>query len=563
MSKYNKPLIYIILNIFLLTSVFAATPLSKQSTQPITIKILGVNDFHGQLTSGRKVNNRPVGSAAVLASYLKQGKPKLADNTLLAFSGDQVGASPPASGLLNHEPSILFFNTLANQHCRPTHRLDPKCNVVATVGNHEFDRGQQAMFDLINGTNKPPTKNWIPLATYRGASFPYISANIVNTETGKPLFQPYVIKQIKGVKIAFIGAVLKDAPSVIFPKNIEGITFLDEADAINRYIPEVKAAGANVIVVIIHQGGDQVPYEGPTREEATDVTGPIVSIVNRLDDNVDVVMGAHYHLFINAYLPNQHGKKILVTEASCYSSAYAEVTLSLDGNNQKLLNSSARIITTYADDSYGKTPDPIAANLVKLAEDAVESDVAVQIGTLQNDLFKKGNDAGESNLGNLIADGYRVMLKADIGLLNPGSIRADLYAGKVTWGNLNAVQPFGNTAGILHLTGQDIYDLLEQQWNPTKAIILQLSGLTYTYDLNKPFGSRIVAIFHGNEILQKDKLYSIATNEFFAAGGDGFTVMQRGKFIPIEDTDLQVMINYIKSLPQPFTSVIDGRIKKV
>lgn len=558
LQNLNKLYAIVFLQLWLL-----ALPAFAQSNQPVTVKILGINDFHGQIVTGRKVNGRPVGGAAAMASYLKQGKRELANDTIVAFSGDQVGASSPVSGLLNHESSILFFNTLGNSQCRATDRFNAKCNIVATFGNHEFDQGQQALLDLINGTNKQPTKNWIPLKTYPGSSFPYISANIVSTATGKPLFKPYVIKEINGAKIGFIGAILKATHEVALPKNIEGLTFLDEAEAINRYVPEIKAAGADAIVVIIHQGGDQLSYEGQTRPDATDVVGPIVSIVNQLDDNVDVVMGAHYHLFINAYLPNKKGKKILVTEASCYSSAFSEVTLSLDPKKHTVLNKSARVITTYADQWPGNAPDVNVANLVKLAEKAVESDISAEIGVLQQDLSRTGNEAGETTLGNLFADAYKVRLNADFGMLNPGSMRADLSAGKVAWGHVYAVQPFGNTVGTVKLKGQDIYDLLEQQWTPIKTIMLQISGLTYTYDLNKPIGSRVVSIFKGKEPLVKNKIYSIGTSEFFAGGGDGFTVMQRGKLELAEGSDLDVALQHIRNLPQPFNSVIEGRIKKV
>lgn len=550
--------VFFVLILFSFTTVWALTT----DNEPITIKILGVNDFHGQISTGRKLNNRPVGGAAVLASYLKQGKSEVADNTIVAFSGDLVGASPPASGLLNHEPSILFFNTLGNSHCSTLNRMEAKCNLVATVGNHEFDRGQQTLFDLIYGTKKPPFDNWIPLPVYPGASFPFISANIINKKTGENIFPPYVIKNMNGVKIGFIGAILKDAPSVILPKQIENLEFLDEAIAINHYIPEVKAKGAEVIVVLIHQGGVQTPYEDATRENEKAV-GPITSIIDQLDNNVEVVMAAHVHQFINAYIPNKNGKKILVTEANCYSASFAEVTLSLDKQNHHVLNKSAKIINTYADQVPGTTLDAKATTIVKFAENKIQPIINISIGTLTNDLHKKGNANGESDLGNLLADAYKNILQADFGITNPGAIRADLFAGTVTWGNAYSVQPFANVVGILKLTGQDIYELFEQQWTDGKNSILQISGLNYIYDANKPVGHRIVAIYKNKELLQLDKTYTVATNEFLAGGGDGFTVMQRGTFIPTEDVDLDIFIKHIKSLPQPFSAVIEGRITRI
>ncbi|MHB1947549.1 MAG: bifunctional metallophosphatase/5'-nucleotidase [Gammaproteobacteria bacterium] len=534
----------------------------SEPSQSVLIKILGINDFHGQVTAGRKVGNHPVGSAAVLASYLKESQKQTQDGTIFTMMGDQFGASPPVSALLKDEPTILFLNSLGNSSCTPQNRLDPQCNMVATIGNHEFDKGQKHLFEVIYGRSTPPTDSWIPLSSYPGANFPFISSNIVNTKTGQLIFPPYVIKKIKGISIAFIGAILKDAPSVIMPRNIEGLKFLDEADAINHYIPEIKAQGVDAIVVLIHQGGFQQAYSGAT-QDATKVEGPIVDIVKRLNDNIDLVMAGHTHAFTNAFLENAHGKKILVTEAYSYSTSFAEVTLQIDKIHHRVEKETARIITAFADQAPGTTPDPEVAKLIKYAEVNVQPKVEAVVGTLQHDLTKMTNSAGESNLGHLVADSYKNSLHTDMAFSNPGGLRADLSAGKVTWGDLFSVMPFSNQLVKTELTGKDIYALLEQQWQPTRTNILIISGLSYVYDQQKPAGSHVVAAFCNGQPLVLDKMYTIGTNDFFLNGPDGFTVMKNAKLLDSGDLDIDALVNYVKNLPQPFTSEMDGRIKRL
>lgn len=531
-------------------------------TNPLTIKLLGINDFHGQITTGKKLFNQPVGGAAVLASYLKRAQLGMEDRTVITIMGDLVGASPPASGLLHDEPTILFTNSLGNTYCNTKAPMNPVCNVVATIGNHEFDKGQKAMFDLIYGADKPPTGDWIPLTTYPGANYPYISANIVDTHTQKTLFPPYTIKMVHGIPIAFIGAVLKDAAGSMFPENAKGVTFLDEAQSINQYIPEIKSKGAHIIIVLIHEGGTQTPYYGDTRDE-TIVKGTINKIVDKLDDDIDVVMAGHTHAFLNAYLPNHNGVKILVTEAQSYSASFAEVSLQVDTTSQKVIHKSARIITTYANRWPGTIPDEPTQKIVQLAENAVAPVVNSVVGNVETPLLRRHNKSGESNLGNLITDAFRTIMDNDIGLTNPHGMRDDITEGVITWGNVYSVLPFGNKIVTVTLTGKEISELLEQQWMGPSPNILQISGLKYTYNSQNPIGHKIINIQHLDKPLIEDKTYTIATTDFLASGSGVFTVMKKAKWVKVGLTEHETLVNYIKQLPQPFSAFIEGRIKRV
>lgn len=543
-------------------------------------KILGFNDFHGHLEAGT-LSGRPVGGAAVLASYLEAAEAQAKDGAIVVHAGDQVGASPPVSALLQDEPSITFLNMLTNKYCgdieheddgndnapKPEHesdpRLNPRCNLVGTLGNHEFDEGVNEMLRLVNGGNHPNgpflEKN------YSGARFPYVSANVVDAKTGKTILPPYVIKRIKGLPVAFIGAVLKETPTIVTPTGVAGVRFLDEADAINSYVPELKKRGVRAIVVLIHQGTYQTSYSGPTHDDPVILNGAIGDIVNRLDDEIDIVVSGHSHTFTNSLMPNLHGKLILVTQAFSYGTAYSDIDVAIDPKSKDIVEKSASIVTTWDDEGPGLTPDKNVANLVAAAAAKVEPLVKRIIGTSTTDILRTENAAGESALGNLIADAQRKAMNTDFAFMNPGGIRADLSAGEVSWGDLFTVQPFNNDLVKMELTGAQIITLLNQQWDGQPfARILKTSGITYTWDANRPVGDRIVSAAKSDgTVLDPAATYTVTVNSFMAAGGDNFTVLVDGTNRVVGPVDLDALVTFIQNLTQPFTYAIEGRIKRL
>lgn len=526
------------------------------------VQILGFNDFHGQLSAGRFVGGRPVGSAAVLAAHLFQEAAAFDGHTFIVHAGDHVGASPPASALLQDEPSIAFLNLLGNAHCSTEHPNHPGCNVIGTLGNHEFDEGVDEMLRLIEGGNHP--EGPFLQAPYRGAAFPYVCANVVDEESGEPILPPYVIRRVEGVPIAFVGAVLKDTPTIVTPTGVAGVRFLDEAAAINAQVAQLKARGVETIIVQIHQGGSQAFYAGETDASESGPTGAIAAIVGQLDSAVDVVVSGHAHSFTNALMPNAAGQPILVTQAFSGGTAYGDIELTIDRRSRDVVERSAAILTTYADDE-NITPDPEVAELVASAEAAVEPFVSVVIGDAASDITRTQTAAGESALGNLIADAQRAAMGTDIAFMNPGGIRTDILAGQVTWGDLFAVQPFGNSLVRMDLTGAQLYAVLEQQWlGQASPRIMQASGLGYTWDAAAPDGSKIVeAHLADGTPIDPAAVYTVTVNSFMAAGGDNFTVFTAGTNQLGGPIDLDALIDHIQSLAQPFTSVIEGRIQQL
>lgn len=546
---------------------------SRWNYDPIVqIKLLGINDFHGQL-SARAVGARPAGGAAVLASYLRAASDSAKDGAIIVHAGDHVGASPPNSALLQDEPAIGVLNQLGNKYCHPVSLFrklpyeiqaysQPRCNIVGTFGNHEFDDGIDEALRLVYGGNHKNgpfiEKRW------QGARFPYISANVINESTGRSVLPPHTVKVVDGVRIGFIGAVLKETPTIVTPTGVAGLKFIDEADAINASVKQLQRQGVKTIVVTIHQGLRQTSYEGPTDPTVNNLTGPIVDIVKRLDSEVDVVISGHAHGFTNALIPNNQGKQVLVTQAFSASTAYGDIDLSISRRSSDVVEKSAAVITTWGDAGPGLSPDVKVAELVATADERVAPLVNRVVGTVTTVLTRTESSAGESALGNLIADAQRVTTDADFAFMNPGGIRADLDAGEVTWGDLFTIQPFANDLVSMDLTGAQIKLLLEQQWlGQTSARILKSSGLTYSWDGARPVGDRVTQILGADSVpLDPAATYRVTVNSFIAAGGDNFLVLVQGTNRVIGPVDLAALVEHVQSLPQPFSAAIEGRITR-
>ncbi|SFA40172.1 5'-nucleotidase [Parageobacillus thermantarcticus] len=495
----------------------------------IDVQLLGINDFHGQLDVTRNVGGKAVGRADYLAAYLKQREAEN-KNTLLVHAGDAVGASSPVSALLQDEPTIEFLNKLGFD--------------VGTLGNHEFDEGVDEMLRLIYGG--------IHLTTgyFRGADFPYVSANVVDKKTGKPLLPPYVIKRVNGMPIGFIGVVLSDTPSIVDASGVAGVSFTDEAKAINEAAKQLKRRGVRAIVVLAHN-------PGVSNKDGSNANGEVVDIAKKVDDEVDVIFAGHNHAYLNAEVDGK-----LLVQSYSYGTAFSDVDVKIDPRTKDIVAKKAEIVTTYQD---GIKPDAEIAKLIGKYEEKVAPIVNQVVGTAQTTITSKQNASGESALGNLIADAQRSALKTDFAFMNPGGIRADIEQGEVTWGELYNVQPFGNQLVKMTLTGGQIRKLLNQQWQPNQTRMLQISGLTYTWDASKPIGDKVVDIYLPNGAkLDPNAEYTVAVNSFLADGGDHFTVLTEGKNREAGPVDLDALIAaYIQQLPQPFAARIEGRIQKL
>jgi 5'-nucleotidase len=531
----------------------------------LKVKILGFNDFHGQISAGKTVSSRPVGSAAVMSAYLKAAQAGIENQTLLVHAGDHVGASPASSALLQDEPSIQWLNMLANSACTYADKTNPACNVVGTLGNHEFDEGKSELLRLLNGGNH--VSGPFLEDPYEGARYPLVSANVLDEVTGRPLIAPYVIKRVQGIPIAFVGAVLKATPTIVTPTGVAGLRFLDEADAANGYVAEIKAQGVRTLVLLIHQGGSQSSYTTATNPSLTNsgLNAPaLLDVVTRLDPEFDLVVSGHSHSFTNSFVTTNAGKKVLVTQAFSAGTAYADIDLTIDPVTKDVVSESATIVTTFADVAPGTTPDPAAAALTAAAEARVAPLTSQIVGFASVSYTRDGGTTGEESLGDLIADSQNLAEGTQFAFMNPGGIRADLTvpAGghSISWNDLFTIQPFGNTLVSMNMTGTQLKAVLEQQWQGSSTKMLQISGLGYTWDNDQTQGNRIVELHDSSGTpLEPNASYFITCNNFLATGGDGFSTFTGGTNQVGGPIDLEAMIAYTEShnpLPAPMLNRI-------
>lgn len=492
--------------------------------------------------------------------------------TLLALPGDTVGASPRNTSLLLDEPTILFFNEFGNADCTAgSTATDSRCNVIAVPGNHEFNRGTGEMLRMVRGGNGNTA---IPRVAdpYPGLGADSVCANVVWKENDTPVLPPYVIHYAGGVPVAFIGAVTTETTILELPGNIEDVRFINESEAINRYVAELQGPGIHSFVILLHNGGNQDDeYAGPTRQ-GCNVTGPIVPVVALLDEDVDVVLSAHSHDFTNAYLKNAGGKEVLVTQAYAYGVAYADVDLLIDPETGDIAGKSAAIVPVYADDPAGGGPDPVTGVLIDKVADAVKRMEGDVVAIAASGITREERTAGGSALGELVADSQRDAMDADVAFVaegsSAGSIHAGIAPGNVTWYDLEAVLPadaamardYGEWYSRPHvalreLTGSQIRTILERPWeDPLPQENLSVSGLTYTCDPSRPAGERVTEIRINGSPLDPDRTYSAAMNYYMAYGmGEYAPAWSPGTNVTVGPADIDALVEYIRSGPEKWT----------
>jgi len=509
------------------------------------IQLVTLNDFHGNLEASKYTWDSAAGGGerviqaggidtigAALQAWRKQD-PEL----LLVGAGDLIGASPAISAMWADEPTIGAMNLLGLR--------------ATSVGNHEFDQGRIELLRQQKGGCVSPRADKACKfeGMYQGAQFQYLAANVIDMVTRKPVLPAYKIETAHGVKVAFIGTVLREASESALASGIAGLQFVDEADAINRQLPELRQQGVGVFVVLIHQGGrSKAKFD---QQDCADLKGPITDVVKRLDPSIRLVITGHSH---EGYLCKVDGRA--VTQADMGGHVLSRIKLTVDTQTNSVRDVSARQEVMVP----GTWPaDPALDAYLKKARERSTAALAQPIATLAVPSVKREKDkANESALGDLVADS---MLNAgrpfgaQIALQNPGGIRQDLETAagnRVTLGHAMAVLPFGNSLVAMNLRGAQIVELLEEQWvggRDAKRGLLQVSeGFWYEWDPAQPEGRRIVpgSVKLNGIPLDMDKSYRVVTNNFLAEGGDGFPTFIKGsRRAPTNIRDIDALTTYL------------------
>lgn len=528
----------------------------------VDLQLLALNDFHGNLqppagSSGRvteleadgTTKTIDAGGVEYLASSLRTAR-KGHDRSLTVAAGDLIGASPLLSGLFHDEPTVEAMNKLG---------LD-----VTSVGNHEFDEGKDELLRMQNGGCHPVDGCYQPGQTFPGADYPILSANVVSEKTGRPLLAPYTVKNVKGVRVGFIGVTLKGTPDIVTASGVKGLKFLDEAETVNKYTKILKRQGVNAVVALIHEGGFPVSgnynYNCDAGGPGTGISGPIVDIAKKISPDVDALVTGHTHNSYVCTIPDPAGHPRLVTSASSFGRLYTELDMKYDRRTHDIVRSSVTAANHVVD-----RVQPKAADMTSLIDrwNTLAAPIANRtIGYISADIGRPG--ANETPLGDLIADaqleyGKSLDPTTQLAFMNPGGIRTDLvYAqsgsegnGVVTYAEGFAVQPFSNTVNLVTLTGAQVIAALQQQVSGANAAapkILQISaGLTYTLDLTKTGADRVVAgsVKLNGTPIDPAATYRVAENNFLAGGGDGFPALGQGTNPVVGGDDLGAFASYL------------------
>jgi 5'-nucleotidase len=534
---------------------------------PVDIRLIAINDFHGHLEPPKQAVEKsetdgsrtriPAGGAAYLASAIDSLKADAPNNAVVA-AGDLIGGTPLTSSLFLDEPAIMAMNMVGLE--------------FNAVGNHEFDKGTEELLRMQAGgcekhTPAEPCRIDKP---FPGAKFRMLAANSI--KDGKTLFPAYALKSFGSgknkVTVGFIGMTLEGTGLIVSANRIKGVSFANEAVTANALIPKLKAEGADVIVVLIHEG---VSNPGDFNNPRCDgVTGALLPILDRLDPAVDVVVSGHTHqAYVCDYGLINPAKPFLLTSAGSFGRLVTGIDLKVDPATGKLLSKTARNLVVQSEaftgsrgevplvEAYPKfAPRADVAALVARYRESAKGEANRVIGTLAGPATRDGGVNKDSLLGNLIADAQLAATAgpdnggAQIAFMNPGGLRADVVPGadgNVTFGAAFQAQPFGNMLVTKTFTGRQIRELLETQFSdPNLYRILSPSdGFRFGYDLSKPVGQRLLFATLNGAPLEDGTNYRVTTSDFLGNGGDGFAVLKEGTNPVVGPVDLEAFVAWL------------------
>ncbi|CAI9419167.1 bifunctional metallophosphatase/5'-nucleotidase [Nocardioides sp. T2.26MG-1] len=535
------------------TSTTLVSP-AAHAADPVDIQILGINDFHGRVEQSLSKYDL-FGGAGELAGAVNQLRGEHPD-TVFAAAGDLIGASTFTSFIAQDKPTIDALNAAGLE--------------VSAVGNHEFDKGYD---DLLNRVMAPYNADTNP---YGGAQWQYISANVKVKATGNPAVPESWIKDFGDVQVGFVGAVTEHLGELVSPAGIADLEVTDIVAAANKTADDLKADGADIVVLLVHEGASGTDCATMDDDPASDFG----SIITGVDDNVDAIISGHTHLAYNCKFPvaGWSGRALTerpVVSAGQYGMNLNQLVFSLDPTTQDVLGVEQNLLPLVTNKDGVIAPVyPTDAGVQKIVDDAVgQAEVlgAKPLGEIAAP-FKLArladgttvNRGGESTQGNMVAEVQRWATSspeagsAQLAVMNPGGLRQDLlglnengYPATLTYKQAATAQPFANTLVNMDMTGAQIKTMLEQQWQPegSSRPFLKLGtsdGFTYTYEPAAPAGEHVQQMWLNGEPIRPAVTYSVTANSFLSSGGDNFAVFKEAAtHSDTGKTDLQAMVDYL------------------
>jgi 2',3'-cyclic-nucleotide 2'-phosphodiesterase/3'-nucleotidase len=422
-----------------------------------------------------RTTNRPIGGSPVLAAHIERFRQAHPGAVVLLDGGDAMQGSA-LSNLVRGRSVIEVMNAMGYD--------------AMAVGNHEFDWGRDTLY-----------------ARMRQAKFPMLSANIYYRANGNRVewTKPYTIIERGGVKIGVIGITTTSASYTTLPTNVADLEFRDPVPVLNALIPEVRAKGAQAIVVLAHEGGQQ-------KKDGT-IDGPIAELASGVPD-VDAVFGGHSHTWVSGRVGTTP-----VVISSSNGRAIGTIRLDVDDATGRVNASEPKLESAFSDSI---APDEAVAAIVARYEKSVGPALTRVVATAASDITR---DSPEQPLGCLMADVIRRAGAADIGMQNSGGVRAEIPAGPITTGKVYEVAPFDNLILSMPLTGAQVRKVLEEALAADRT--MQVSGIRYSFDEKRPAGNRLTSVvLDSGAPFDTAATYTLATNDFIVGGGDGIQLLK-------------------------------------
>ncbi|HET6699458.1 MAG TPA: 5'-nucleotidase C-terminal domain-containing protein [Nocardioidaceae bacterium] len=539
-----------------------------KKNRTIDLQLLSFNDFHGHLEASDSAQSPlppsceeegadpenctpPVGGVEYLARHVAELRHHQPASTLTVAAGDLIGGSTFLSGLFQDQPSVQAMNRLG---------LD-----VSSVGNHEFDEGTEELLRMVRGGCQD-SGCFQDLkghdVKYPGADFDYLAANVVRKKNDRPLLPATSVKRVRGVKVGFIGMTLQATPTLVSPAGVSSVKFLDEVKTANRKARDLRQRGVRTIIVLLHEGG----YQSAGIDGCAGISGPVVDIANNLMPDIDMLVTGHTHQPYVCNIPDPKGRDRLVTSAASYGQVLTESHLTIKRRTGQVV----RAKSTADNHLVTRDVKPVRSEtrLINFWKKLAEPLAARVVGTLAPGTDITGHSdtcrCEETPMVDLLADAILWGTDgadeggAQLAFMNTGGVRASLLydqisngedPGEITYAEAYAVAPFNNLLVSMDLTGAQLEEILNQQYQATEArgsrpmLSLGVSdGFTYewAWEGDTPAageqpgagttGGHVVegSMKLNGEPIVADQTYRVATLNFLADGGDSFTAFTQG-----------------------------------
>ncbi|MDU4326752.1 MAG: 5'-nucleotidase C-terminal domain-containing protein [Clostridium celatum] len=451
---------------------------SKSSNK--VVEILSFNDFHGNvLESGKNIGAAKL--TGIIKEYQKRDE-----------ASDTYGVATVSGGDIYQGTAIS--NILAGE---PVSKMLEEIGIVASaIGNHEYDWGSDKI------------KPWA-----EEAGFKFVAANLIDETTGvAPEYaEPYVMTNVDGINIAFIGIATPETLTSTKAENVVGLKFLDIVETIDKYSEIVRAEGADIVVALTHS---------PALENSDgSITGEAAEIAKNAAD-VDAVVAAHNHKFVDGFVNNNNtGKDVPVVQAGYNGRGLSVITFTFD-ENEEILDIEANTRQFYAESSTNEFPiDKNVEETIAKYNEQLAPTLLTEVTELKFDL-DHDRYAGVTPLGVTVAEAMRQEGGTQVAIANGGGIRAPLTKGTLTLGDMYTILPFDNNVVTMKVTGAKLKELIQHGINPDGFGWGQYSGLTVWYD-SETDEITSMRLSDGTKV-EEDKYYTLTSIDFLITGGDSY-----------------------------------------